>query len=121
VFAGIVCQGGKKYAKEIETCGEICYNPKREEVIPMNVNELKRKICSVCEYNGQLNIDTYPADKLIVDGSGTDVSIGYEEISDLCRGISLAILEIRKGNPKFHLEYGKRFQTAGVMLDSSYK
>lgn len=87
----------------------------------MDINNLKNRICTACDYKGQLNINAYQADKLIVDGNGINISIGYEEISDLCRGISLAILEIRKGKPTFHIEQGKRFQTAGVMLDSSYE
>ena len=87
----------------------------------MNERHLIEKISKVCGYDGELNITGFESDRLIVDAKGTDVSIGYSDITDFCRGISLAIMHIRKGENEFRVEQKRRVKTSGIMLDSSYE
>lgn len=87
----------------------------------MDINSIINRICTVCDYDGKLNISPYKSDKLVVDGDGTNVSVGYADTSDFCRGVSLAIGEIRKNKTSFHIEQNARIKTAGMMLDSSYE
>jgi len=87
----------------------------------LNEKDLIDKICTTCGYDGELNVTSFEADKLIIDGKGTDVSIGYSDITDFCRGISLAIMKIRDGEKEFHIEQKRRIKSTGVMLDSSYE
>ena len=70
----------------------------------MNLDFLKQKICTTCAYNGELNVTGFKSDRLTVDGNGFDVKIGYADITDFCRGVSLAIMHIRKGEKEFHIE-----------------
>ena len=85
----------------------------------MNLDFLKQKICTTCAYNGELNVTGFKSDRLTVDGNGFDVKIGYCDITDFCRGVSLAIMHIRKGEKEFHIEQKRRIKTAGAMLDMS--
>ena len=87
----------------------------------MNQQLLIDRICTACDYREPLNIQAYQAKKLIVEGKENGILIGYEDPVDFCRGISLAIMELRKGKTSFYIEQGKRIKTAGIMLDCSYE
>lgn len=87
----------------------------------MNIDALKSRIFKACNFDGNLDITSYIADRLIVDGTSASVSIGCSGISDFCRGISLSIMKIREGEKEFHIEQKRRIKTTGVMLDASYE
>lgn len=83
----------------------------------MNLEQLKKKICTTCSFNGELNVTATQSDRLTVDGNGFDVKIGYADITDFCRGVSLAIGHIRKGEKEFHIEQKRRIKTTGIMFE----
>lgn len=85
----------------------------------MDLERLKNKIASVCDYSEDFSVEAYSCDALEVHRSGKSVKIGYSSISDYCRGISLAIQSFREGKELFSVRQEPVFKSTGVMLDMS--